>query len=347
MTNILVTGGCGYIGSHICVELLKQNYKIIIIDNLINSSKNILMKIKQITNKSFDFHEIDITDMNKLNDIFCTYNINCIIHCAGLKSVTDSFVNPLEYYNTNVTGTLNILNCMKTYNCFNLIFSSSATVYGNIKSPLYETDNLCENITNTYGRTKYIAELAFEDLCNSDCRFTVIALRYFNPIGAHESGLLGDDPQGIPTNIMPYLSRVAVHNNTKYNLGKQYEYISIYGTDYNTPDGTCIRDYIHISDLVDGHIKAVEKINSFNAFTVINLGMSKGISVKELINTFIQQNNVNIPYIYKNRRDGDVAEVYCNCDKAFKLLNWKPEKTLSDMCIDSWKWQCMNPYGYE
>ena len=323
---ILVTGGAGYIGSHTCVELLEQNEDIIIVDNLINSSEETINKIKEITNKNFRFYKINLLDSVNLEKIFKENNITEVIHFAGLKAVGESVQKPIEYYSNNVTGTLELLKLMIKYNCKKIIFSSSATVYGNPQTvPIKEDFPL--STTNPYGTTKLMIEKILQDLYISDNNFSIVLLRYFNPIGAHESGKIGEKPNGIPNNLMPYIVKVA--------LG-EYEMLNIYGNDYNTPDGTGVRDYIHVVDLAKGHIKALEKARKEKGVNIYNLGTGKGYSVLDIVKTFEKVNNVKIKYKIVARRPGDVAVCYANPTKAKEELNWVAEKNLQDMCKDSW-----------
>jgi UDP-glucose 4-epimerase len=322
MKNILITGGFGYIGSHTVVELLQENYNVIIIDNLCNSKMNVSIKIKHITkNDTFKTYIGDILDYELLDKIFLNENIDAVIHFAGLKAVGESVSNPIKYYENNVSGTVHLLKVMEKYNVKNLIFSSSATVYGNNKPPFTESNITGLNITNPYGRSKYLIEEILKDLKD----WNIFCLRYFNPIGSHKSGIMGDDPNGIPNNLMPYILRVA---------NKQYTHLNIYGNDYNTIDGTGVRDYIHVVDLAKAHVKALDKFSK--GFNIVNLGTGKGTSVLELIHIFEKVNNVKIPYIVCNRRDGDIDVCYCDTTKSKEILDWTAELTIEDMCKDSW-----------
>jgi len=326
--SILITGGTGYIGSHTVVELLNNNEKVVVVDNFINSSPEVIDKIKQITGKEFKFYEVDILNEEKLEQVFKENKIDSVIHFAGLKAVGESVKKPLEYFHNNITGTLMLLNIMKKYNCKNIVFSSSATVYGNQSEPKYVETMERGITTNPYGTTKAIIEKILEDLYTSDNTWKIAILRYFNPIGAHDSGLIGDNPNGIPNNLMPYIQKVAI--------GELKE-LSIFGNDYNTPDGTGIRDYIHVVDLALGHIKALEKIEKVDSGVYIyNLGSGKGHSVLEIVKTFEKVNNIMIPYIIAPRRDGDIDEFYADPTKAKNELNWSVQKSLEDMCKDSW-----------
>ena len=328
--SILITGGTGYIGSHTAVELLNNNEKIIVLDNFCNSSPEVVDKIKSITKKDFKFYEADILDEEKLEEIFKNNKIESLIHFAGLKAVGESVQKPLEYYYNNISGTLNLLKVMRKYNCKNIVFSSSATVYGERETPRYIEEMGRGKTTNPYGTTKAMIEKILEDVYVSDNEWKIYILRYFNPVGAHESHLIGDNPNGIPNNLMPYIQKVAV--------GELKE-LSVFGDDYNTPDGTGIRDYIHVVDLAKGHIKALEKLNKEkNGVYVYNLGSGIGHSVLEMVKTFEKVNNVKVPYKIAPRRAGDLAEIYADPTKAEKELNWKTEKTLEDMCKDSWNY---------
>ena len=328
--SILLPGGAGYIGSHTAVELLNNNEEIIVLDNFCNSSPEVVDKIKSITKKDFKFYEADILDEEKLDEIFKNNKIESVIHFAGLKAVGESVQKPLEYYYNNISGTLNLLKVMRKYNCKNIVFSSSATVYGERETPRYIEEMGRGKTTNPYGTTKAMIEKILEDVYVSDNEWKIYILRYFNPVGAHESHLIGDNPNGIPNNLMPYIQKVAV--------GELKE-LSVFGDDYNTPDGTGIRDYIHVVDLAKGHIKALEKLNKEkNGVYVYNLGSGVGHSVLEMVKTFEKVNNVKVPYKIAPRRAGDLAEIYADPTKAEKELNWKTEKTLEDMCKDSWNY---------
>lgn len=316
----------GYIGSHTVVELLEANEEVIIVDDFVNSSPKVLEKIKQITNKNFKFYEVNLLDEESLEKVFKENDIESVIHFAGLKAVGESVEKPIEYYHNNITGTLVLLKLMKKYNCKKIVFSSSATVYGNPKVlPIKEEAPL--STTNPYGSTKLMIERILKDVANADKEFSIVILRYFNPIGAHESGLIGEIPNGIPNNIMPYIMRVAQ---------KRYKELTIFGDDYSTPDGTGIRDYIHVVDLSKGHLKALEKIRKETGVKIYNLGTGRGYSVLELVKTFEKVNNVNVEYKIGNRRPGDIAACYADPTKAAKELGWKAEKNIEDMCRDGW-----------
>ncbi len=325
--SILITGGTGYIGSHTVVELSKSiSDKIIVLDNLSNSDFSVMEKLQTITKKNIIFLKSDICDTNFLKNIFTKYKITSVIHFAGLKAVGESVEKPLLYYNNNIVGTISLLNVMKEFNCKKIVFSSSATVYGNPEYlPIKETDKL--STTNPYGYSKLIIENILIDIYKSDPSWSIAILRYFNPIGADKSGIIGENPSGIPNNLMPYIIKVAT---------KQLNSLNIFGNNYDTIDGTGVRDYIHVSDLADGHIKALDYINNNNELIKINLGTGKGYSVLELVETFIKVNNINIPYNIVDRRPGDIASCYANTELAKKLLNWQAKKSLQDMCLDSY-----------
>ena len=324
--NIFVTGGTGYIGSNTCVKLLNAGHKIIIADNFYNSKPDVLDQIKIITETDIKFYETDLLGKNNLEKIFAENEIDCVIHFAGYKAVGESCEKPLEYYHNNVTGTLNLLFLMKKYNVKKIVFSSSATVYGNPASvPISEDFPL--KTTNPYGSTKLFIEYILKDLYNSDNSFSVSILRYFNPIGADKSGYLGENPVGIPNNLMPYIVKVAQG---------ELKYLNVFGNDYNTPDGTGVRDYIHVTDLADAHLKAVDYISDKTGYFVHNVGTGKGFSVLDIIKTFEKVNNIKIPYKIVPRRPGDVPSCYANPEKAEKELNFHAKYTLKDMCKDSW-----------
>ncbi|MEG2050934.1 MAG: UDP-glucose 4-epimerase GalE [Oscillospiraceae bacterium] len=328
--SILLTGGAGFIGSHTAVELLNSGYEVIIADNYSNSSPEIISKIERISGKSVVSRCVDIRDEIRLDEIFAENNIEVVIHFAGYKAVGESVDKPIMYYRNNVVSTLSLIETMMKYKVKNIIFSSSATVYGdNTKSPCKETD-VTGNCSNPYGWTKYMIEQILKDVTISDSDFSVVSLRYFNPVGAHESGLIGENPKGIPNNLMPYISQVA--------SGK-LDCLSIFGNDYPTKDGTGVRDYIHVVDLAKGHVAAINYTIKNKGFEAINLGTGVGYSVLEMVNTFSKINSIKVPFKIAERRLGDLAEVYANADKAFKKLGWKACKTLEEMCRDSWNWQ--------
>ena len=329
---ILVTGGAGYIGSHTCVELLEKGEEIVVIDNFCNSKPIVIEKIKEITKKDFKFYEVDLLDKPKLEKVFQENDIKEVIHFAGLKAVGESVQKPLEYYHNNITGTIILLEVMNKYNCKKIVFSSSATVYGLPKTvPIKEDFPL--STTNPYGSTKLFIEQILKDCCVADKEFAVILLRYFNPIGAHKSGLIGEDPNGIPNNLMPFIARVA---------DGIYPELKVFGNDYDTPDGTGVRDYIHVVDLSLGHLKAIEKIRNMKGVEIYNLGTGNGFSVLDLVKTFEKVNNVKVNYKIVGRRPGDIAVCYANCDKALKELGWKCERNIEDMCRDTWNFILKN-----
>ena len=331
--KVLVTGGAGYIGSHTCVELLNIGKEIVIVDNLSNSKIESIDKIKKIKGKDFKFYQTDILDEEGLDKIFTENEIDSVIHFAGLKAVGESVAKPIEYYTNNVAGTLTLLKVMKKHNVNKMVFSSSATVYGDpARVPI--TEDMPLSTTNPYGATKLMIEDILRDVCKADKEFKVIILRYFNPIGAHESGLIGEDPNGIPNNLMPYISKVAA--------GKLQE-LSIFGNDYETVDGTGVRDYIHVVDLAKGHLKALEKLDKdASGALVYNLGTGNGVSVLQMVTTFMNINGVEVKYKFVDRRPGDIAMCYADATKALNELNWKAEKTLEDMLKDSWNFEHNN-----
>ena len=319
--KILVTGGTGYIGSHTCVELLNAGYEIVVLDNLSNSKIEVVDKIKKITGKDFKFYEQDLCNEKKLDTLFKNENIDAVIHFAGLKAVGESVEKPILYYQNNLDSTLTLCKIMNKYNVKKIVFSSSATVYGSQDIlPIKETASL--STTNPYGSTKLFIEYILDDIYKSDNDWSIIKLRYFNPVGAHESGLIGEDPNGIPNNLMPYVSKVAIGELPNLN---------VFGNDYNTKDGTGVRDYIHVVDLAKGHIKALEYIDKNKGSNAVNLGTGIGYSVLDIVNAYEKENNVKIPYKIVKRRDGDIAECYADPEKALTLLNWKAEKNLNDM----------------
>lgn len=336
--SILVTGGAGFIGSHTCVELLNAGYQVVVVDNLINSSKESLKRVEEITGKSFRFYEVDCLDRDALVQVFKENEIEAVIHFAGLKAVGESVYKPLEYYHNNITCTLVLCDVMREFHCKKIVFSSSATVYGSPAFvPITEECPLGE-ITNPYGRTKGMLEQILTDLHTADKEWSVTLLRYFNPIGAHASGRIGEDPKGIPNNLLPYVTQVAV--------GK-LECLGVFGNDYDTLDGTCIRDYIHVVDLADGHVKAMYKIlEEEPSVRVYNLGTGTGYSVLNVINAFEKANNIKVNYKIQGRRAGDVAECFADPSKAKKELGWEAKRDLETMCRDSWRWQKNNPNGF-
>lgn len=334
---ILVTGGAGYIGSHTVVELQSAGYDVVVLDNLSNSSVKSLERVEKITGKPVKFYEGDIADANLLNMIFESENIDSCIHFAGLKAVGESVAKPLEYYSNNIAGSLVLFDCMRKHNVKNIIFSSSATVYGDPAFVPITEECPKGEITNPYGQTKGMLEQILTDIYKADNEWNIILLRYFNPIGAHISGTIGENPNGIPNNLMPYITQVAV--------GK-LKCLGVFGGDYDTPDGTCIRDYIHVVDLALGHVKSVDKLKENPGLKIYNLGTGKGSTVLEVVRTFSEASGIDIPYEMKPRRAGDVPVNYCDATKAKEELGWVATRNLYDMCADSWRWQKNNPNGY-
>ncbi|MBO9493196.1 UDP-glucose 4-epimerase GalE [Thalassotalea sp. G20_0] len=334
--KILVTGGAGYIGSHTCVELLNDGYEIIVLDNLSNSSEESLKRVQEITGKTLEFVKGDIRDHKLLNSLFSNHEISSVIHFAGLKAVGESVSMPLAYYDNNVHGTLVLLEAMKQANVKTLVFSSSATVYGDPAS-LPISEDFPTSATNPYGRSKLMIEEILQDLYVSDNSWRIALLRYFNPVGAHPSGRIGEDPNDIPNNLMPYIAQVAIGKLDK---------LSVFGNDYPTHDGTGVRDYIHVVDLSIGHVRAIEKLQKAEGIHAWNLGVGTGYSVLEMVAAFEQASQQPVPYQIAPRRSGDIAACYANPDKALSELGWKAEKGLEDMVSDSWRWQSANPNGY-
>lgn len=335
---ILVTGGAGYIGSHTVVELQNAGYDVVVMDNLSNASEKSLQRVEQITGKPVKFYKADILDRAAAEDIFAKEKIDAVIHFAGLKAVGESVQKPWEYYNNNIAGTLVLLDVMRSHHVKNIIFSSSSTVYGTPEKVPVTEETPKGECTNPYGWTKSMLEQILTDVQKADPEWNVILLRYFNPIGAHKSGLIGENPNGIPNNLMPYITQVAV--------GKLKE-LGVFGNDYPTPDGTCIRDYIHVCDLATGHVKALEKIKENAGLCIYNLGTGNGYSVLEVIQNFEAATGRKIPYSIKPRRAGDISENYANAEKAFRELGWKAQYGIREMCEDSWRWQSQNPNGYD
>lgn len=334
---VLVTGGAGYIGSHTVVQLLESNREVVIVDDLSNSSPKVIDRIEAITGKRPKFYEINILDEEKMEEVFKENKIDSVIHFAGFKAVGESVAKPLAYYTNNLTTTLIVLNLMKKYGVRNFVFSSSATVYGDPHTcPILETFPL--SATNPYGRTKLMIEEMLVDICKADKELNVALLRYFNPVGAHESGTIGEEPNGIPNNLMPYITKVAI--------GK-LEKLSVFGNDYNTPDGTGVRDYIHVVDLANGHLKALTKLETNPGLVIYNLGTGKGYSVLDMVKAFSKACGKDIPYVIAPRRPGDVAMCYADATKAKEELGWEAKYDLDRMCADSWRWQKNNPNGYE
>jgi len=336
--HILVTGGAGYIGSHTCVELLNRNHRVTVVDNLVNAKKEALRRVEELTGKKVTFHQVDLLDREGLDAVFrsCVQPFDAVIHFAGLKAVGESVEKPLLYYHNNLTGTLALCEIMGKYGIKDIVFSSSATVYGDPASvPILEDFPL--SCTNPYGRTKLMIEEILQDLQMADPAWNVILLRYFNPVGAHKSGRIGEDPNGIPNNLMPYISQVAV--------GK-LEKLTVFGDDYPTRDGTGVRDYIHVVDLAVGHVKAIEKLAENPGVAVYNLGTGQGYSVLEMVEAFRKASGREVPFVVSGRRDGDIASCYADPGKALRELGWKAERGVEEMCEDTWCWQTLNPRGY-
>ena len=335
--NVLVTGGAGYIGSHTCVELLQRDMGVVVVDNLVNSSPKAIERVEQITGKHVDFYVKDVRDREAMNAIFDKHRIDCVIHFAGLKAVGESVAMPLEYYDNNLFSTVTLCEVMRDHGVKNIVFSSSATVYsGDNEMPLREASRtgMC---TNPYGWTKYMSEQILRDTAKSDKDWAIVLLRYFNPIGAHSSGLIGEDPRGIPNNLMPFISQVAI--------GRR-EYLNVFGDDYDTPDGTGVRDYIHVVDLARGHVAAINYMQQHKGESVFNLGTGNGYSVLDMVHAFEKVTGKKVPYKIAPRRPGDLATVYASPDKSAEQLGWKAEYGLEDMCRDTWAWQSKNPMGY-
>ncbi len=334
---ILVTGGAGYIGSHTCISLIEAGFDVVVYDNFSNSSKKSLQRAESIARRNIPLVEGDIRDKEVLQTVFDKYDIDSVIHFAGLKAVGESVQKPLEYYDNNINGTIALCEVMRDNGCKKIVFSSSATVYGDPKSvPISEDFPL--SATNPYGRSKLFIEEILRDIYVSDATWKIILLRYFNPVGAHKSGLIGEDPNGIPNNLMPYISQVAI--------GKR-EYLSVFGGDYATNDGTGVRDYIHVEDLADGHVKALENIDKFDGVAVINLGTGQGYSVLEVVKAFEKASGKKVPYKIVGRREGDIQTCYADPSYAKKVLGWSAKHDINDMCKDAWNWQSKNPNGYD
>ncbi len=336
--KILVTGGAGFIGSHTCVELLDAGYDVVVLDNLVNSCKEAIKRVEKITGKSILFYPVDLLDIDGVDSVFLKENIDAVMHFAGLKAVGESVAKPWEYYNNNITGTLNLCHSMKKHGVKNIIFSSSATVYGEPSEMPITEECPKGQITNPYGHTKSMLEQIFTDIYNADKTWNIVLLRYFNPIGAHESGLIGEEPNGIPNNLVPYISKVAV--------GK-LEKLGVFGNDYSTIDGTGVRDYIHVVDLAKGHVMALKNIINETGLSIYNLGTGKGYSVLQVVDAYQKASGKSIPYEIKDRRPGDIAVCYADSTKAKKELGWEAQYDIERMCVDSWRWQSMNPNGYE
>ena len=334
--RVLVTGGAGYIGSHTAIVLIEAGYDIVVFDNFSNSSRESIKRVEKIVNRKIPLIEGDIRDKESLREVFKNYKIDAVIHFAGLKAVGESVEKPLEYYENNVCGTINLCEVMGEFNCKSIVFSSSATVYGDPKSvPIRE--DFPTGATNPYGRSKLFVEEILRDLYASDSSWRVVILRYFNPVGAYISGDIGEDPNGIPNNLVPFISQVAV--------GKR-EYLNIFGDDYPTHDGTGVRDYIHVMDLAEGHVKALDKIETFNSVVTINLGTGRGYSVLEMVDAYKKASKRDIPYRIAKRRDGDIAKCYADPSYAKEVLDWEAKRGIEQMCEDSWRWQSKNPNGY-
>ena len=336
--KILVTGGAGYIGSHTCLELLQAGYEVVVVDNLINSKEEALKRVQDLSGKSLAFYQVDLLDKNALERVFAEQPIQAVIHFAALKAPGESVEQPLRYYHNNLTGTLHLCQVMQAAGVQNMVFSSSATVYGERNQPPLREDMPTGGVINPYGWTKMMMEQILIDLHVADPTWNLILLRYFNPVGAHPSGQIGEDPQGIPGNLMPFIAQVAV--------GRRSE-LKVFGNDYPTPDGTCIRDYIHVVDLAKGHLKALEKLTSRPGKVIYNLGTGKGNSVLEVVQAFAKASGRPIPYKIVARRTGDLPVSYADPAKAERELGWKAERDLDEMCIDSWRWQSLNPNGYD
>lgn len=335
--KVLVTGGAGYIGSHTCLALLEKGMDVVVIDNLVNASPKAIERVEEISGKHVDFYVDDVRDRDKLDEIFCKHDIDCVIHFAGLKAVGESVSMPLEYYDNNLNSTIVLCQTMKEHGVKDIVFSSSATVYSaDNEMPLAESSRtgMC---TNPYGWTKYMNEQILRDTAHAVEDWTVSLLRYFNPIGAHPSGLIGEDPRGIPNNLMPYIAQVAIGRREK---------LSVFGSDYDTHDGTGVRDYIHVVDLARGHVAAIEYMRKHRGESVFNLGTGTGYSVLDMVKAFEKACGKPIPYQLVDRRPGDVATVYASPDKSAQLLGWKAQYDLEDMCRDTWAWQSKNPMGY-
>ena len=338
LMNVLVTGGAGYIGSHTCLELLESGYGVVVIDNLCNSNPKSLDRVEALTGKKLKFYQGDVRDEALLRKIFTENSIGCVIHFAGLKAVGESVAMPWEYYDNNLNTTLVLTKVMKEFGMKNIIFSSSATVYtADNEMPLKETSRT-GGCTNPYGWTKYMTEQILSGIAHADEAWSVVLLRYFNPIGAHESGRIGEDPRGIPNNLMPYITQTAIGRREK---------LSVYGNDYPTHDGTGVRDYIHVVDLAKGHVAAVKYATENKGCEVFNLGTGTGYSVLDMVNTFMEVNQVEIPYVIAPRRPGDIATCYADPTKSREILHWQATKGLADMCRDSWNWQKQNPQGFD
>ncbi|RUA05761.1 MAG: UDP-glucose 4-epimerase GalE [Gammaproteobacteria bacterium] len=336
MKKILVTGGAGYIGTHTCIELIEAGYEVVVVDNLCNASKEGLKRVEEIVNVEIPFYQVDVRDKTGLIEVFKQHKFDAVIHFAGLKAVGESVKMPIEYYDTNVGGTFILAEVMRDFNCKTFVFSSSATVYGNPKTvPIKEDSPL--SVTNPYGRSKLMIEEFLQDVFVADETWHIALLRYFNPIGAHKSGLIGEDPNGTPNNLIPYISQVAIGKLDK---------LSIFGGDYNTPDGTGVRDYIHVMDLAKGHVRALQALENKPQVLIVNLGTGNGYSVLDMVKAFEKASEKTVAYKITKRRAGDIAACYADPTYAIEILDWKAERELDKMCQDTWRWQSANPNGY-
>ncbi len=336
--NILLTGGAGFIGSHTCVELLNAGHSAVIVDNYVNSQPEAIRRVEQITGRTIPHYEADACDREAMEQIFEAHSFDAVIHFAGLKAVGESVAQPLRYYRNNLDSALTVLEVMQAHGVKRFVFSSSATVYGVPDTVPLREDMFCKGATNPYGWTKYMIEKILQGACEADRDLSVVLLRYFNPVGAHESGLIGENPNGLPNNLMPFITKVAAG---------QLDHLNVFGDDYDTPDGTGVRDYLHVVDLARGHVNACDYAAAHTGCEIINLGTGTGYSVLDMVKAFERVNGVKVPYVIAPRRPGDIATCYADPAKAQALLGWKAEKTLEDMCRDCWRWQTQNPNGYE
>lgn len=336
--KILTTGGAGFIGSHTCVELLNAGHEVVVVDNFVNSQKEAVHRVEELTGKTVQLYEADVCDPDAMEQIFSEHTFDAVIHFAGLKAVGESVAQPMRYYRNNLDSALTLCETMARHGCKRIVFSSSATVYGVPDEVPLREDMFCKGCTNPYGWTKYMIEKILMGICDADPEWSVVLLRYFNPIGAHESGRIGENPNGIPNNLMPFITKVAAG---------QLDHLNIFGNDYYTPDGTGVRDYIHVVDLARGHVNACEYAQQHSGCEIINLGTGVGYSVLDIVHAFEKVNGIKVPYVIAPRRPGDIAECYSDPRKAEQLLGWKAEKNLDDMCRDSWRWQKNNPNGYQ
>ena len=335
--KILLTGGAGFIATHTCVELMAAGHDVVVVDNYVNSQPEALRRVEEIAGRPVKAYEADVCDRAAMDKIFSENRFDAVIHFAGLKAVGESVHKPLEYYRNNLDSTLTLCETMRRHGCKRIVFSSSATVYGVPDEVPLREDMFCKGCTNPYGWTKFMIEEILKGACRADPALSVVLLRYFNPIGAHESGLIGENPNGIPNNLMPYITQVAIGRREK---------LTVFGNDYDTPDGTGVRDYIHVVDLAEGHLCAIQYAHAHTGCEIFNLGTGHGVSVLEMVHTFSEVNNVPVPYVIGPRRAGDLATVYADPSKAKQILGWEAKKTLADMCRDSWNWQSKNPTGY-